>query len=196
METLACEDEASWTREMPRSWPATQRDWVSRTGSLTAHLHTIGIVCVHVLSERPSAASADELACFTNTDNETVWMRDVILMIDHEPVVVGHSVTPLRDSETHWRAMRSLNTRPLAEILFNDQEIKRSHFSYRSLAMTHPLLCHMRTHFPKAALEPCCARRSLFAHRGSPLLVTECFLPALWAKVLSMHANPALLDKP
>ena len=99
--------------------------------------------------------------------------------------VVARSVTPLRASHGTWQGMRRLRSRPLADILYGNVEIKRSKFEVARLNRRTPLY---RTAHPIASEtegtnfspERLLARRSVFWRHSTPLLVAECFLPVFW----------------
>ncbi|VVE05743.1 Chorismate pyruvate-lyase [Pandoraea eparura] len=161
------------------------KDWLTRGGALTRHLSTLGRVSVRVVAERVMPADADQCRAIGVPLRTPMWARDVILLVDGEPVVVAHSVTPLAYSRSIWQAMRRLRTRPLADLLYHDPTVTRSVLVSCPLGPRH--LLHGRARHdardplvganPRARLW---ARRSVFVRRGAPLLVTEAFLPRFW----------------
>jgi chorismate--pyruvate lyase len=166
------------------------KDWLTRGGALTRHLSALGRVSVRVVAERVMPADADQCRAIGVPLRTPLWARDVILLIDDEPVVVAHSVTPLAYSRSVWQAMRRLRTRPLADLLYHDPAVTRSVLVSRPLGPRHLLHGRARhdardplvgTH-PRARLW---ARRSVFLRYGAPLLVTEAFLPRFWRRLAS-----------
>ncbi|VVD94340.1 chorismate--pyruvate lyase family protein [Pandoraea terrigena] len=161
------------------------KDWLTRGGALTRHLSTLGRVSVRVVAERVMPADADQCHALGVPLRTPLWARDVVLLVDGEPVVVAHSVTPLAYSRSIWQAMRRLRTRPLADLLYHDPTVTRSELVSCPLGPCH--LLHGRARHdardplvganPRARLW---ARRSVFVRRGAPLLVTEAFLPRFW----------------
>ena len=137
-------------------------------------------------------ADADQCRAIGVPLRTPMWARDVILLVDGEPVVVAHSVTPLAYSRSIWQAMRRLRTRPLADLLYHDPTVTRSMLVSCPLAPRH--LLHGRARHdardplvganPRARLW---ARRSVFVRRGAPLLVTEAFLPRFWRRLEAAH---------
>ncbi len=137
-------------------------------------------------------ADADQCRAIGVPLRTPMWARDVILLVDGEPVVVAHSVTPLAYSRSIWQAMRRLRTRPLADLLYHDPTVTRSMLVSCPLAPRH--LLHGRARHdardplvganPRARLW---ARRSVFVRRGAPLLVTEAFLPRFWRRLEATH---------
>lgn len=162
-----------------------QKDWLTRGGSLTAHLRTLGAVAVRVTLEAVAMPWADEHVALDVAPRAPVWVREVVLSVDGVPFVAAHSIAPLAASVGVWQAMRRLRTRPLAELLYSDSSVARSSLVNRRLTGRHPLYrlaaCQLDGAHPQALV----ARRSVFERHGAPLMVTECMLPALWAHLAS-----------
>ena len=187
-----------------RAWRAAQRpistfdqkDWLTRGGSLTAHLRTLGTVRVRVTREAVDCAWPDECAALRIAPRTRVWVREVVLDVDGVPFVAAHSIAPLAASRGVWQAMRRLSTRPLAELLYADSTVARSVLVSTRLAPRHPLAVLARRqvagHVPHALL----ARRSVSVRHGAPLMVTECMLPALWAHLEARRVARARGDMP
>ncbi|NML32990.1 chorismate--pyruvate lyase family protein [Paraburkholderia antibiotica] len=165
---------------------AAQKDWLTRGGSLTAHLRTLGAVVVRVTRETVALPWPDEAAALGLAPRAPVWVREVVLSVDGVPFVAAHSVTPRAASVGVWQATRRLRTRPLAELLYSDSSVARSALVSRRVGARHPLYrLAVRevgaevVHAPHVFV----ARRSVFGRHGAPLMVTECMLPALWERV-------------
>jgi chorismate--pyruvate lyase len=112
-----------------------------------------------------------------------VWVREVVLEVDRVPFVAAHSITPVAASRGVWQAMRRLRTRPLAELLYSDSSVARSVLVSAQLTARHPLVALARREIARGAPHALVARRSVFVRHGAPLMVTECMLPALWARL-------------
>ena len=172
-----------------RAWRAVQRpvstfdqkDWLTRGGSLTAHLRKLGEVKVRVTREAVDCAWPDECAALRVGPRTRVWVREVVLEVDGVPFVAAHSIAPLAASRGVWQAMRRLSTRPLAELLYADSTVARSVLVSTRLARRHPLAVLARRQINGRSPHALLARRSVFVRHGAPLMVTECMLPALWA---------------
>jgi chorismate--pyruvate lyase len=160
-----------------------QKDWLTRGGSLTAHLRSLGEVRVRVTREAVDCAWADECAALRVAPRTRVWVREVVLEVDGVPFVAAHSIAPLAASRGVWQAMRRLSTRPLAELLYADSTVARSVLVSTRLAARHPLAALARREVVGYASHTLLARRSVFVRHGAPLMVTECMLPALWARL-------------
>jgi chorismate--pyruvate lyase len=177
-----------WRATPLPSFSAHQKDWLTRTGSLTAHLHTLGAVTVDVTREAVDTSWQDEWRALGVTPRTPVWTREVVLKVDGVPFVVAHSIVALSDSNGVWQSMRRLRTRPLAELLYSDSSVSRSILVSRVLTARHPL--HRLAISQADASHALAARRSIFVRHGAPLMVTECMLDALWRKLAASHDEP------
>ncbi|WP_179401831.1 chorismate--pyruvate lyase family protein [Burkholderia guangdongensis] len=180
-------------RETPRpGCTAAQRDWLTRGGSLTAHLARLGGVTVRVTREAVDCPWFDEDDALAVGMRTPVWAREVILSVDGTPYVAAHSIAPLSASKGIWQAMRRLRTRPLAELLYSDPQVTRSALVSRRVIAGHPLYALASHALGAGARAPhaFAARRSVFQRHGAPLMVTECMLPALWAHLAKVGDAP------
>jgi chorismate--pyruvate lyase len=172
---------AGW-REVPRpALTPDQKDWLTRGGSLTAHLRALGNVTLRVTREAVATAWRDETAALRVAARAPVWVREIVLQVNGVPFVAAHSVTPLAASHGVWQAIRRLRTRPLAELLYSDSSVARSALVSVRLTDRDPLAALARREIAGPQPHGLVARRSVFERHGAPLMVTECMLPALWA---------------
>jgi chorismate lyase len=186
--------DARWRVDPLPAFSPEQKDWLTRGGSLTAHLRTLGAVAVRVTREAVAMPWDDEHRALGVTPRAPVWMREVVLSVDGVPFVAAHSIAPLAASTGVWQAMRRLRTRPLAELLYSDSSVARSPLVSRRLTARHPLFrLGAREIDARAERGPhaLVARRSVFERYGAPLMVTECMLPALWAHLAARSGAPA-----
>ena len=163
----------------PACTDARLRRWLLDRGSLTRRIQ---VRCdrfrVEILSQRIAAADRDECAVIGVRAGARCVVREVNLNCGKRPVVFAHSVVALRARRGPWRMLATLGARPLGSALFADPRIKRHALRFRRLNPRHELYrraCELLKR-PPAYLW---ARRSLFVRRGSRLLVTEVFLPAI-----------------
>ncbi len=114
----------------------------------------------------------DEVGMFAQT--VPVLSREVALQLQGQAVVWARSVCPAQAQS--WCEVLDCGTRPLGLRLFDGSlPISRSPFEYARLPADHPVC--------QAYGADLMARRSVFVWDGSPLLLLECFLPALKAYV-------------
>ncbi|CAH2769949.1 MAG: Chorismate--pyruvate lyase (EC [uncultured Caballeronia sp.] len=171
----------AWRERPLPTFTADQKDWLTRGGSLTAHLRELGDVTVHVTREAVGQPWRDEAAALDITPRTPVWIREVVLNVNRVPFVAAHSVVPLDVSSGVWQAMRRLRTRPLAELLYSDSSVWRSPLTSRRTDARDPLYRLAARQISHEKPHAFVARRSVFVRLGAPLMVTECFLPALWS---------------
>lgn len=175
--------DAHWRVAPMPGFSADQKDWLTRGGSLTAHLRTLGRVEVRVTREAVDLPWPDERASLGLAPRASAWVREIMLVVDGVPFVAAHSATPLAASHGAWRAMRSLRTRPLAELLYSDSGVSRSALVSRRVNARHALYALAASATQSRVPHAYAARRSVFERHGAPLLVTECMLPAMWSRL-------------
>jgi len=171
----------AWRDRPLPTFTADQKDWLTRGGSLTAHLRELGDVTVDVTRETVGQPWRDEAAALDIALRTPVWIREVVLNVNRVPFVAAHSVVPLYASSGVWQAMRRLRTRPLAELLYSDSSVWRSPLTSRSIDARDQLYRLAARQIPHEKPHAFVARRSVFIRLDAPLMVTECFLPALWS---------------
>jgi chorismate--pyruvate lyase len=174
-----------WRPRPAPSLTVLQKQWLTRTGALTTALRELGKLELRVLAEYPAGAQPDEAHRLLLAQRSPIWVREIVILVAQKECVAARSVTPLQASHGVWQGVRTLRSRPLAEILYDDVTIVRSNFEVARLRRQTPLyktVTRLRTHacMTPLALHPLLARRSVFWRQGSPLLVAECFLPEFW----------------
>ncbi len=172
-------------RIAPRAiFSSTQKDWLSRGGSLTQHLTALGQFDVLLIREAVELGRADESACLGVNARTLLWVREVLLRVNGTPFVAARSVVPLAASRGVWRALRGLHTQSLSTLLYQDKSITRSVLASRRISRCHPLYRLACMGGAKASkTSTLAARRSIFVRKGVPLLVTECLLDTLWMRL-------------
>lgn len=165
---------------------------MKRPGALTAGLRSLGRFDLRVGREYAEGARAVEALALECPVGTPVWVREVVMSVDGIDCVSARSITPLAASHGVWSGIRRLNTRPLADMLYGDSDIRRSLFEWCQLGFADPFWKAARLNTKKLtppATRPTertksapqlLARRSVFWRRGQPLLVAECFLPEFW----------------
>lgn len=150
--------------------PPLLRDWLSDPGSLTARLRHHGSFRVAPGASWIGPPTADERTLLGHTGRRFALIREVMLLLDEEPVVEARSVLPLTSLRNGNRSLASMGSRSLGSELYH-----------------HPVACRDRVWarygLTPAGRGPCWGRQSRFLKRGRPLLVAEYFLPALWARL-------------
>ena len=169
----------------------TQQSWLTRAGALTDGLRELGELQLRVLRQTMLGPSPDERLAMNLNAGSCVHAREVCMSIDGTICVVARSVLTPRGVSGAWRTVRRLGKRPLADLLYNDRRVWRSHFEAARLNRFHPLgaIAHRLVATDPQAPPTQWARRSVFWRDGQALLVAECFLPAFW--IILQRANVA-----
>lgn len=154
-------------------------NWLTRPGSLTAHLRQ-HCPTFNVLRLRQEHAYPhyDEQDLLHSPRRRWVLVREVLLRCGEVPIVFAHSVAPIASIHGPWRALAGLGNRPLGEALFLNPRIQRESLSYRCLDARHPLYLAAAANITNAPRQ-LWARRARYLLDGAPLLVSEIFLPGL-----------------
>ena len=131
--------DAHWRIASLPTFTTDQKDWLTRGGSLTAHLRALGAVTVDVTREASPCHGPTRPSRWASRRARRVWVREVVLTVEGVPFVAAHSVCRSRPASGVWQAMRRLRTRPLAELLYSDSSVARSALVSRRVAARHPL---------------------------------------------------------
>lgn len=164
-----------WTP--PRHWlpparhwqlapPGAVRGWLRETGSLTARLLRAagGDFRVELLDQYWGRPAPEEARRMRLSPGRYALIREVTLLGHGQPWVRARSVLPVGSLVGPGRRLRKLGNRSLGHLLFRDPTLHRGPIEIARLAQPEGLVY---------------ARRSHLVFHGRPLLVAECFLPAL-----------------
>lgn len=132
---------------------------------------------VSVLFQGAARAAPDE-RFLSGRRGRMSLVREVSLNCGSTPVVYAHSVARLRDLRGPWRALATLGSRPLGAALFTNPRVRRHPPRFRRLNRHDAVHARARQALGME-LPALWARRAIYVLRGSPILVTEVFLPAL-----------------
>lgn len=151
------------------------RSWLTESGSLTARLQALaGPIRVQVLYQdwgRPFLSEAFRLQV---PRGERVWIREVALEAAGRQLLLARTVAPAATLTGTGVRFTRLGTRPLGEWLFSRSDVKRMSMDWTCLDPARRLA------FPTQ--RPYWGRRTLYLiGPGLPLLVSEFFLPAVFA---------------
>ncbi|WP_346838205.1 chorismate lyase [Microbulbifer sp. SAOS-129_SWC] len=156
--------------------PTVLLPWLQHPGSLTAALkhQSDNQFRVQVLQQRWLQPSPEERRALGLRERSRALVREVLLCGRGQPWVYARSVLPLRSLQGRSRYLRSLDERPLGELLFGEADIHRG-----------PILLNRLKRNPRSDLrelagegDSAWGRRSIFWLRDKPLLVAEAFLSA------------------
>ncbi|WP_332060499.1 chorismate lyase [Bartonella sp. CB74] len=149
-----------WLSDQDPPVPADIHDWLMETGSMTRRLENY-CTCVRVEPQRECFITRDKLEEEAeHLPNSTrYWLREVILMGDNQPWLLGRTVIPQETLSEDNQALMSLGSVPLGRYLFSSGQLTRD---YIHIGRQNTLW----------------ARRSRLRLADKPLLLTELFLSA------------------
>ncbi len=158
------------------------RRWLGAPGSLSQRLRDTGQRFeVRLLSQGTRAALPGEAA---SVGARRVHAREVLLLVDDQPLVYARSVTAAINVTSAWRSLRALGSRPLAELLFSQRWVHRSPLQALRMAPHSVWLRHLQKHCAPhaptlASRRVIWARYSVFIKGGRSLRVLEAFAPEI-----------------
>ncbi|WP_353613575.1 chorismate lyase [Mangrovibacter phragmitis] len=150
----------SFSDTLPDNLSAWLRDWLLLEDSMTKRFERCcSKVSVTLLSEGfVTAEQVGEDVSWLPRESQ-YWLREIILLGDDTPWLVGRTVVPLSTLNGPELALQRLGTTPLGRYLFT------------ASALTRDFIHTGRS-------ETLWGRRSRLRLSGKPLLLTELFLPA------------------
>ncbi len=180
--------------DLPPSLPAALRRWLLLDSSMTSELrrHCRTDISVRLFHQGGGCLLGEE-AGLVAARTAAVQVREVALKAGGQAVMAARSVHASARVQTR---LALLGTRPLADLLFADGAPRRE---CRQFALLRPeaaqsALARRITGVAKTAGDdlPGCywARRTLYRVDGQRLLLTEIFLPALLATLVSDSTYP------
>ncbi|AHG19853.1 chorismate--pyruvate lyase [Chania multitudinisentens RB-25] len=139
--------------------PAAISDWLMELGSMTRRFERH---CghVHIEPQRECFVTRDQLGEEAEhlPDSERYWLREIVLLGDDHPWLLGRTVIPQETLTGPDQALVDLGTLPLGRYLFSSNTLTRD---YIHVGQQGELW----------------ARRSRLRLADKPLLLTELFLP-------------------
>ena len=154
---------SSFSPKIPEEWPKDLCLWLSTIHRLSHALEQFGEVQLTVERQAWTESLCHEeslLQC------PTVFAREIILSLNHEPVSYGRVAISARDWKSFAPSILILGERPIGEtILHHDPSITRHPFQF-SLSWQPP-------HKIAKKIGPSVARYSQFDTKNGPLVLTE-----------------------
>ena len=152
--------------------------WLTDAGSLTRRLRQDSTRFeLRLLRQGAARSLRDESVLLGLPHGRKVWRRDVLLIADGVPRVLGHSVCALSALRGPWRLLRHLGVKPVGDAVFTRPQTRRSAMRVRRLSPSSPLLqlAHAACVAHSRADASLWARRSSFVFGGQALWVSEVF---------------------
>ena len=181
----------AWRRRFPRCLDVLPYiSWLRDPGSLTARLQRKGAFSIHLRAQGLGFPTRDEALELGISEHCYVWVREVSLLIDGQPVVFAHTILPTfpRGPLTRWLAR--LGSRSLGSMLFSHPEFSRGRLTARRLDSRHPLHARSADALQLPMESRLWARRSRFDFGRQSILVTEVFSPRLVASIPAVTKTP------
>ncbi|WP_354186732.1 chorismate lyase [Bartonella japonica] len=152
----------NWLSDQNLSVPENIRDWLMELGSMTLRLKK-HCTCLRVEPQRECFITRDKLQeqgeAEHLSNSARYWLREVVLIGDNQPWLLGRTVIPEETLLEHNQAIMQLGNVPLGHYLFNSGKLTRDYIHIGQ----------------RGALW---ARRSRLRLTDKPLLLTELFLTA------------------
>jgi len=159
---------------------ALERDWLVDDSSLTRRLQQACSARFHVevISQRLERPMLSEARALGRPSREIALVRQVRLCCAEHAWVFARTVVPLPSLQGELRRLAMLGSRPLGAVLFADPKMRRQPLEIARITPRHRLY-RMATANDERGASGLWGRRSVFTLQGSPLLVSEFFLPTL-----------------
>lgn len=154
--------------------PGNLLPWLLHPGSLTAALKHLsnGEFSVKILHQGWQLPQPEERRALNLRERSQAVIREVLLYGNGQPWVYARSVLPERTLDGKSRYLRTLDNRPLGELLFSQPDTRRGPIVLNQLERNPRCqLAELDEMTPRAW-----GRRSTFWLHDKPLLVAETFL--------------------
>lgn len=139
--------------------------------------HCSGLFNVELINEEWQQAFPGETDLLSLADNETAFIRKVLLKDDNQALVYARSIIPEKTLSGNNQRLLKLGNKPLGDFLFKDESTFRSDMRYAKI----PVNCALHNEATKdmCITSELWGRQSLFFIEQKPLLINEIFLPAI-----------------
>ncbi|MFQ3190453.1 MAG: chorismate--pyruvate lyase [Paraglaciecola sp.] len=151
------------------------RNWLLDTGSLTEKLQSqCASFHLTLIGQRQAQITPDEFQRVSAPNqalNLAEWqVREVLLWGDNQPWVFARSIIPQKLCESDFV---NLNTKPLGQLIFNDERFKRLPFEITNMCQSKKFLAQLHI----CSEMKLWGRRSAFTFEDMYMSVSEMFLP-------------------
>lgn len=154
-------------------------NWITSESSLTVRIKELGIAfSVEVLSQTQGdipPAIKHKLNC----DDNSGMYREVLLKQGDTPLIYAQTIIPDSTISGTESMLAELGNQSLGQVLFQSPQAIRSNIEFTEVEKKSHLGEFIEQQLAQPITSPCYIRRSVFHLNQKPLLVNECFLPAL-----------------
>lgn len=163
--------------------PRLLDEWITTNASLTQTIRArFPNVKMQLLSTTAAPILKHESDFYQQSMYSNYWIRNILFYQEDTPLVLGRSVIPCcNNSITATRGLLKLGAEPLGPIIFADPETIRSQINSACLTRPHPLI-NLAERYITQSINHLYARTSTLTYKNVPLLITEAFLPELYAE--------------
>lgn len=156
------------------------RDWIQSESSLTIRIKELGIAfALEVLNQTEQILSAEQKQQLNTNDSSAIF-REVLLKQGNTPLVYAQTIIPKSTLSGSEKGLAELGSQPLGQVLFQSPQAIRSEIEFAQVQQNTILAQFIEQHLQQPIKHDCYIRRSNFLLNAKPLLVCECFLPALF----------------
>lgn len=155
-------------------------DWLTTQSSLTVRVKELGIAfAVQVLSQQPDRISKCYQECL-DTDETLGLNREVLLKQGESALIYAQTIIPNSTLTGSESVLAELGTQSLGQVLFQSPQAIRGQIEFAQVRPESELGQFIEQQLGQPMQTDCYIRRSVFLLNNKPLLVNECFLPALF----------------
>ncbi|MBM4207742.1 MAG: chorismate lyase [Gammaproteobacteria bacterium] len=158
--------------------PEDVHSWVYEPGSLTKRLRDYygNRIAVDLLFHQWRSPYLSECKQLNLPCYRFALTREVILHINNKPLLLARTIIPEETIKVAHRNLSHLGNRPLGEVIFSYPDLERIVMDLTLIKENGWTLKAQQ----KAAIEqPLWGRRTVYAIRQRPMLVSEFFLPEI-----------------
>lgn len=155
-------------------------DWIASISSLTLRIKELGVAfSIDLLSQQPTELDAQLLGNLALPHYHGV-SREVLLKQGNTPLVYAQTLIPEQTYQQSEYRLKQLGTQSLGQLLFQSNDVQRGPIQFAKVESASELGCFITQQLHQVVTKPTFIRRSVFHLDGYPLMVCECFLPALF----------------
>ncbi len=159
-------------------FPETVQSWVYESGSLTQRLRSYygNAVVVNLLLQHWFTPFLSEQKLLKQPEHQYCLIREVLLHADGKPLILARTIIPAGTIKIARSNLSQLGTRPLGEVIFACPSLERKAMD---VTLIKPLLWTPVAKAIAHTSQPVWGRRTVYAIKHKPMLVSEFFLPEI-----------------
>ena len=152
--------------------------WIKNKKSLTNRIKDIASLKIKLITNKRNIFLLSEKQFFSSYRPETLFLREVIIFANDDPIMYARTVLPYKYLRSHWAEIKNLKTNSLSEVVYDKPCIKRSNFSYLPSSLNNNIIKKIHLYgLETKKLE--IGRQSHFKYKKENILLTEFFFAAL-----------------